>query len=223
MIDSSDIMSLVAFFKNNPNFHNWELATIAERSLPTIIKWKRRVRQHLGDKANEFLRDNSVPFERHRVPKHKIPSNLSPDVWDHKEWFYDQYVNNKFGILTIARMISRSHIIVMRRLKRFGIESREPNIITNSCCDPEWLHYHYDTKFDYINWCWGKRENPKNGGGKTWSINKCAKIAGVSHTTMLLWLVKHKLKIRDKREAGVVASNHARGRDIIKLYECGDA
>lgn len=218
-IDPTNIDSLIRFFKENPNFHNWELATIANRSIRTITKWKRKVRDHLGNAANEFLHNNKVPFKRYRNPKKKVATDLPDDVWDNKYWFHKQYVENGHGVFTIGRMIGRPHMIVLKRLKKYGIETREPPSPKNPCHDPEWLYHHYGTKEDYVQWCWRQEKHPRKGGGKTWSIGQCAKAAGVSHTTMNSWLVKHGMKIRDRIES-TVASKHA---SIAKLYDCGDS
>lgn len=128
------------------------------------------------------------PFESIKVPPNKINDRLpritDRNIWDNAAWFHEMYIVNRYGIYLISEMIDRDMFIVRRKLKRYGIKTRsieEAVRSKNKCCTYEWLEEHYIIL--------------------GYSILKCAEIADVNGYTIIAWLTKFGIKIRDKYEA----------------------
>lgn len=125
-----------------------------------------------------------------------------PAIWDNEEWFRHMYEEKKLGKRTIARIINRSKIIVMRRLHRYGIETRhEKHTSDHPCCSRDWLLKHYCNRFDYLEWCEENNEKPKDGYGMGMGISSCAKAADVNEYTIYNWLAKFGIYIREPLES----------------------
>lgn len=128
------------------------------------------------------------PFESIKVPPNKINDRLpritDRNIWDNAAWFHEMYIVNRYGIYLISEMIDRDIFIVRRKLKRYGIKTRsveEAVRSKNKCCTYEWLEEHYIIL--------------------GYSILKCAEIADVNGYTIIAWLTKFGIKVRDKYEA----------------------
>jgi len=168
MIDVSNKESLLNFFNKYNHLNNHDLAIIAGRSLTTIREWKRRCGLSVGKK----------PIAPYTVFKKKLPT--PPENWDCKEWFYDMYINKKYGVGIIAQSLQRSITLVKNRLKKYGIKLRtvaESKKSKNKYCNEIWLRKYYEEL--------------------GWSAKKCSEAAGVCITTIYDWLVLFKIKKRD--------------------------
>jgi len=172
-IDPSNENSLIDFFSKFKHLSNTELGVVAGRSPSTIRRWKRMCGLSSGNK----------PISEPQFTKKQI-NEVVPIDWDSKEWFSDQYINKKHGVLKIARILGRSRTLVLSRLDRYGIDTRSQKDSTkssNGCKTFAWLSKYYI-------------ENK-------WSIEQCAKSAGVVNETIKEWLIEFGMETRTTSEA----------------------
>jgi hypothetical protein len=150
---------------------------------------RRRKKEGIFSKGNGWGGNHEKrPFDSIKVPPNKINDRLpritDRKVWDNAEWFHEMYVVNRYGIYLISKMICRDMFIVRRKLKRYGIKTRSYDEVVcskNKCCTCEWLEENYVIL--------------------GYTIRKCAQMAAVNNYTIIAWLTKFGIKIRDKYEA----------------------
>lgn len=168
MIDPNNKESLLNFFNRYNHLKNHELAVLANRSTSTIREWKRKCGLSVGGKQ----------LYPRVIFKKLVPT--PPDNWDNKEWFYDMYVNKKYGTGILAQILGLARSTIWKKLRKYNIKLRS-NIDSkrskNKYCNEEWLRKYYE---EY-----------------GWSTGNCAEAAGVQSATIYDWLIRFKIKVRD--------------------------
>lgn len=188
-------LSIKKFFEDNKYYNKDELAKAARRSSVTINKWARKT---IREKQKQFAKRKT------QQQKQELPSITDQAIWDNRDWFYQKYIVEKYGIVAISRIIGRKQLIVNRRLKKYNIETRKENNKSPSpYCNEEWLMKHYATPADYMRWCKQNKKEIDPNGGTCLSIRACAKIANVGIYTIYNWLIRFNIPIRDRHEAYV--------------------
>ncbi len=175
-----NLHSLAKWFKNFSFLTDQDLARMAEMSVSTIRRWRRKTENKTVD---------------YRKPFKRCKSDLSSEVWNHRQWFDDAYNGDELSVRQIAKKIGRSIGFVQSKLKRYRVPLRPPeesNTSKNSCCSYEWLDKHYTKEL--------------------LTLAECADLAGVkSPRTILVWLAKFDIESRNPSEG-----QHAKWR----RYEC---
>ena len=185
--DLSSPDKILAWFQSNNGLTTYDLAMLANKSPSTIRNWKRRA--GLKMKPSPFKKGAS--HTRRKV----VEVIDNPDIWDNAEWFRQKYLVERHGTPTVARMINRSIVLVVKRLKRFNIKTRphkEAVRPKSEFCSVEWLTEHYIDK--------------------KWSLKKCAQAAGVVSYTIYNWLIHFRMNPRTPQEAMAGALNPFYGR-----------
>jgi hypothetical protein len=186
--DLSGFDKIKTWLELNKRMGTYELAMIAQKSPSTIRNWKRR--------AGQKLKESPFQNVKHVHKRRPIEVIDDPSVWDNAQWFKRKYVDEGYGTPTIARIINRSNVLVVNRLKnRYHIKTRthKEAVKSNSkLCNLEWLTEHYVIK--------------------RWSLKKCAQVAGVVPYTIYNWLIKFKLDPRSIHQAMAGNSNPFFGR-----------
>ncbi len=178
--------------KIDPYLTTIENAQLHGKSIKTITRW--RSAEELPNTGNGWGNHYpSRPFNRKtKKPKTQIEHFPDPKVWNTKEWFTEMYINKRFGIWLISKMIKRSYLATRLKLQKYKIPIRNHHEATKSqhpCCDFQWLEDNYVLQ--------------------KMSLKRCADIAGVSPYTIYTWLVYYKIEIRDKHDCKM-------GRKYIK-------
>jgi transposase len=140
---------------------------------------------------------NPSPFAsaKHINKPKDVETINDPAIWDNPEWFRRKYHEEGIGTPTIARIINRSIVLVVGRLRRYGISLRHHSEAVKSRsihCSREWLHEQY-----YV---------------KKQSLKECAGMAGVSPYTIYNWLVKFGMEPRTMHQAMAGEMNPFHGR-----------
>lgn len=213
MLNPNNINELKKFFEENPYLSTYELAMVAGKSPSTIRNWKRKCGLEL----------KQSPFPKGReYTRREVESIQDQGIWDTKNWFNQKYAIEGFGIPTIAKIIGKSVSLVAARLKKYDIPTRPHNEAvksSNQYCNEEWLHSHYATRDQYVDWCTRNAKPVSSDGGQALSLAKCAKIAGVVPYTIYNWLVHFKIPMRDINEAMAGEGNPFYGKkhsDVTK-------
>lgn len=202
------------FLDDNDYLTIYEIAIKLGKSPSTIRNWRRKT-----GLSKEY------PFkDRPKVRAQNLPKVNDQDVWDNGEWFEEYYTNKKYGIATIAKIISRSPRLVALRLGKYGIETRSHSQAvrsTNPCAEAEWLVFHYSTRDEYVAWAKSTGVKPDPEGGKCWSLKKCSEFAGVVPATIYNWLVRVnneglEINIRDLNESVAGVRNPFYGKKHSK-------
>lgn len=201
-VNPQDLTALSQFFKDYEGLTTGELAILCKRSSETIREWKHRLK--LGLRTNPFKR-NYASAKRTEVER-----VTDPLVWDNRDWFYNQYVVIGRGKALIGRVIKKTPAYVQDRLKYYKIERRKFEDAvrsTNPCCCEAWLYFNYATHKEYAEWCLENRLTPNPLGGRGLGLVECAKMAGVVPYTIVNWLTKFRLHIRDAWESQLNRKN----------------
>lgn len=158
-----------------------EIARLTGRSIKQVNEWRRKAGK--TSVCTWGTNQKKRPFIGTKPSKVVVPIVTDPIIWDNAEWFREQYETKQYGMPLIARMIQRKTCIVYNRLKKYGIPTRGLSSITskNPCCDYKWLDENYVIQ--------------------EFSLRKCAKLANVNPYTIINWLTKFGIHIRDKYEA----------------------
>jgi transposase len=112
--------------------------------------------------------------------KNERLSEIDEAVWNCKSWFDKAYNEDELTVRQIAKKIGRSLTGTQNKLKKFGIERRsheEAVKSNNKYCSEKWLNKHYHIE--------------------KLTILECADIAGVVPRTIMGWLVKFGIPIRE--------------------------
>tara|TARA_R100001244_G_scaffold25113_2_gene25370 strand:+ start:37791 stop:38489 length:699 start_codon:yes stop_codon:yes gene_type:complete len=210
IVDPEDPKSLANFFQEFRGLTTPELAIVANASTGLIRTWKKRC--GIAMKAD--------PFIKKKKPYTKVPR----EVWDNADWLREHYIDKGIGIRTLAKIMGyRGFASVCDHLKRHGIETRK--LVLDPCRSKDWLYYHYSTREEYLEWCESTNQKPDEHGGMGLTLEGCAEQAGVVPYTILNWLSKFRMRIRDKHESTSLNSkeNERKNRDrFFKLYRSGE-
>lgn len=160
---------------------------------------------HIATLSNKTINEVIALQNKYEACKNLI---LDESIWHNKEWFVKKYVEEKVGIISIAKMIGHSPSYVYSRLDEYGISSR-PNKSTEFPKDAKfkdelWLREHYCTREEYIEWCSIRSIIPEQGGGKGLTLKECADICGTSSALVSYWLKRHSIRIRNRSEDTVI-------------------
>ncbi len=207
-IDPSDIDALAAFLAKYSYYTTYELAQLVDRAPSTIRKWMKACNRKTS--KMQFVNSKKVS-----PPKKTIQIITDPEIWDTQEWFENAYYVEGHGIPTIAKIINRSVSLVVKRLERYGIQTRSYKESMNSknpYCSEKWLMENYASKEQYVEWCLLNNETAIGEHGKGLTLAECAALADVVPYTIYNWLVKFKIPIRDINEAMVGERNPFYGR-----------
>jgi len=203
IIDPSDLESLKAFFAEYDWMTISQQAILVGRSISTIRIWRRRCgilprsqRPHIGKYPPALTVNNILPKE----------------VWDNKEWLEGNY--KKHGTSYLGKLAGVSPATIHRRLKKYDIPIRKIGqyAIVHQCCNERWLYYHYSTKQEYSEWCKQNDLIPDSRGGMALNLRECAELAEVSIGTIVNWLTKFGIRMRNRSEAWSGAGNPMYGR-----------
>lgn len=203
MIDPTNLDELSRFFRVTEGLTQAQQAILADVSVQTIGNWRRKAGIH-GEQPENFIPSPATPGHY----------ELAND-WNNKEWFEEAY--ETFGMRKIAKMIGRDCTYVSKKLKRYGIKTKphhERVKSNNPCCSEEWLVYHYSFRHEYLKWCQENDVEPCEHGGQALTVSECAQMAGVVYQTIVNWLSKFKIKIRDSSEARRGRLNPNYGRKV---------
>lgn len=205
LIDPRDPESLKQFFEMTEGLTVYQQAAFANRSVRTIEKWKKK----LG------IQKNKRPFKDKKWKPRELKLKPPPKGHVTKEWLEEAYEHH--GYPTIAKFLGCSSGSVQSRLKRYGIKRKpyEERVRSqNEFCDEEWLYYHYASRKQYLKWCKKNKQEPCEHGGQSLSVKKCAELAGVVQATIVNWLTKFSIPIRDHRESSIGKLNPQAGRKL---------
>jgi len=202
MPNPRDNNSLRDFFSINKGLTNVELAVLADRSVDTIVIWKRRC----GVIVNGYVK-----------PVKPLPTPVVG--WDNKAFFEEHYVQKGMGLTAIAALIGHPNDWdkVARRLKRHGIRRRthEESVYSkNPCCEEGWLQYYYSRRKDYLKWCESNGFESDDDGGCGYTLHQCAGLAGVSHQTIANWLALFQIRTRGLAESNIYNTRKATLKEI---------
>lgn len=178
-----DIRALKAFFEENKFLTNMELAQKAGVSTKTIQIWKRKCGiklEHRGWGSN--LKER--PFKGVYMKPRPLPEEpVTDDSWRKKEWLEDRYLKKGYSITQISKLVNRHRAVVWHKLVKYGIPLKSHEDVAkseNRCQSRKWLEDHYEIL------------------GMT--LTECAELAGVNIYTIMNWLVKFAIPIRDTYE-----------------------
>lgn len=190
MIDPTNPDELDRFFRVTEGLTHAQQATLANVSVQTIGNWRRKAGIH-GDRPGNFIPSPAKPGE------YELATN-----WNNKQWFQEAY--ETFGVRKIGRMIGRDSLYVISKLRQYKIPRKyrhERVGSRNPFCNEEWLVYHYCLRDEYLKWCEENNVDPCDYGGQGLPVKECAQMAGVVYQTIVNWLTKFKIRIRDRSEA----------------------
>jgi DNA-binding transcriptional MerR regulator len=194
-----------AFLIKHQYLTNMEIGQMVGVSVKTIQRWRKKFNlpKKIDNKWGGTHDKRPVCFKQRPYTSYKIPVEIIKDrkKWDNREFFYEMYVVRGYGTVLIGRMIQRDRFVVRTKLKQYGIQTRsrvEAMHPKNPYCNRKWLEENYEIQ------------------DKT--IGECAKIAGVNHYTILNWLVRFGIPIRDKHECSMGERNRYYGKRIPCLH-----
>jgi hypothetical protein len=165
-VDRTNPDSLRGWFREHTYLTANDMCLIAQVSLKTLQRWRRIVGQ-LGPKRS--------PPRRRGQPRRPLPT--APPDWRAGTWLEDQYQH--YSVREIARAIARSYTFTRRLLQRRGVvfrSAREAIRSKHRCCNWAWLDQHYMVA--------------------GLSLTQCARLAGVSSSTMTSWLLQFGFRVR---------------------------
>jgi len=172
IVDFKDQTSVKQFLTKYNKLSETKLAQIAGVSRGTIQYWKRKF---------GMTNQNNIPEHLpKKAPSVTKPLAPAPSDWDCKEWLEEMYITNGYGTRIIGKLVGKHPNIVYKKLKKYGITTRsikEATVSKNKYCDYTWLYKHYIEM--------------------RWSLAKCAEYADVSPSTIINWLVRFKIPVRD--------------------------
>lgn len=108
-----------------------------------------------------------------------------------KDWLYDNYINKKLTSVEIAEKCSCDISTVCNWLRRYNISTRPSYMAGNSCNS-----YRAYVDRDWLEWAYSNQKL---------SMAEIGKICGAGTTTIMEWLRKHNIVIRNHTEATLIA------------------
>jgi predicted HTH domain antitoxin len=193
-IDSSNNDELLKFFNSHSSYKTSEISMKYDISVATLRVWMRKCGYKPPETPDTMVLKKIGGFYRRKNAK-----KLDKKVWNNKEWFEHAYNVDRFGLPTISKITGLNINTVLKRLKRYGIATRnlkECNKSQNKYCNREWCFRKY-----VIEEC---------------SLGEMAKIAGTSPHTIQNWLSAFKIQVRDRNSSLQVALRK-RHRTLRKL------
>lgn len=191
-VDSDE--SLRTWFEEYPELTNSEHCQITGKSLATITRYKNRAGvspvyiMELEDGCHVTTKKPNKSAVKRREVQIKVPKD-----WEtNRDWLESQYPK-KVGLLALAQAIGCSKAKLYRIMADLGIRisSHKRSVKSNNkCCTREWVAEHYVMK--------------------RWSLDKCAKKAGVTKTTISQWLTAFGIESRSMYEMNLC---HPSGSD----------
>ena len=213
MVDSSDRNSLIEFFTEFRGLTAPELAIVANVGTDSIREWRRKC----------GIKPQADPFINSHTKQKKLYKEVPREIWDNADWLREHYIDKGIGIRTLAKMMGyRGFRSVCIHLERHGVKIRK--VVHDHCRSADWLYYHYSVRKDYLKWCIKTCQEPDEYGGLGMSLVACAEAAGVVPYTILNWLSRFKIRMRDVEESHSlsVAVSGRRIRDnFFRLYREG--
>jgi len=198
-----DIPFLKEWLKQYKELTNMELAQMAGVSVKTIQRWKHKCGIKLTNRGWGCKTDRPEAFKNAYMLKRNEIKKVPKSVWNNKEWLEENYKH--YGLKTLSRITGHNKGGLYERMKRLGIKIRtvsEANHSTNKCCTKEWLEENYEIM------------------GLT--LTECAKKANVNIYTIMNWLVKFGMPIRDTYECqyGELSKNYGK-KKVSKINDTG--
>ncbi len=179
MIRPKNVDEKKQFFEDYKDYTVYEISLKTKIPVHIIRQWRIDADIKSDTEQAPFLRAH-----RKRKSVNIVKVN-SQDVWDNEAWFREAY--SKYGIKTIARIISRTIRTVEKRFKRYGIKTKslEESVKSkNQYNNREWLvKSYFDDKL---------------------GIRKMASIAGVSVYTIYDWLINNDIYPRTRNCASAM-------------------
>jgi hypothetical protein len=139
-----------------------------------------------------------LPAAPRRCPSYRRPARPAPAPpadWRAGTWLAEQYPSH--SIREIARAIGRSYTATRRQLRRRGVAFPTPREAVRSrhpCCTRAWLFDHYMVR--------------------GLSVTRCARLAGVSRSTLTGWLLSFQFGVRCNTEQQLVNYEVRTGRPL---------
>ena len=186
-LDLSSLDKIKVWLEENKDLSTYDLVLLSKKSPSTIRNWRRRFGLNLGK--------SPFPNTNQEYKRVEVEVINDPKIWDNREWFKKKYIDEELGTPTIARIVNRSVICVVGRLKKYNIlmRSHKDSVKSKSpYCNYNWLNENYNIK--------------KLG------LRKCSQIADVSSYTIYNWLVKFGFEPRSPHQAMAGSMNPFHGR-----------
>lgn len=195
-----------AFLVKHQFLTNMEIGQMVGVSVKTVQRWRKKfdLPKKIGYRWGGAHDERPACFKQRPYTSYKTPVDIIEDKkkWDNKEFFHEMYIVKGYGMVLIGRMIQKDVFIVKQKLKKYGIKIRsyaESMHSKNRCCNRKWLEENYEIQ------------------GKT--IVECAKMAGVNEYTIMNWLVKFGIPIRDQYECIAGELNKNYGKRVPQLHD----
>ena len=186
-VDTSDAIQLRKWFEDYPELMFQEHCLIMGMSEATVTRYKHKagVNPVYVVELDDGCHVNQ-PRKPIAKPKTKKINITAPEDWDTREWLEEQYVRNKIGAPTLAKIIGCSKYKVQIALARVGIIQRKLGAALatdNPCCTKAWVVEHYIDK--------------------KMTLRECAELAGVGHSTFRQWMTKFNMSTRSIYDANL--------------------
>jgi transposase len=169
-VDRHDPASLRTWFEAHPYLSPNDLARIADVSLRTVRRWKEAAGLPPAPRKRPVTRSPRAPV-----------TPAVPAISRDRSRLAELYPGH--SIRQIARAVGRSYTAVRRALKRRGVAFLPAGQASRSGHPSRtlaWLFQHY--------------------AARGLSLTRCARLAGVSRSTMSGWLLAHRLRVRSNAE-----------------------
>ena len=124
--------------------------------------------------------------------KNQGPFELPPE-WRTFEWLQENL--KRYGVLSVLRASGLCKQRFYEIVRKAGIPPQKGSTSKNPCCTKAWCHRHY-VELGY-------------------SLNDCAKLAGITHARFADWLVKFMIPIRSTTEQATSKVNLSLGFRIL--------
>ncbi|MBY0514616.1 MAG: hypothetical protein K2P78_11970 [Gemmataceae bacterium] len=134
--------------------------------------------------VGRWKRAAGLPAAARTRPAYRRPPPsplVAPAGWNDGCWLAEQYPAH--SIRAIARAVGRSYTWTRRRLLRLGVRfptQREAVRSRHPCCTLAWVFDHYVVE--------------------SLSVTRCARLARVSRSTLISWLLAFRLRVRTNTE-----------------------
>ena len=140
--------------------------------LASILKFSPGHIRRLKRRAGVGKGPSPELLKRLQVPKRIVLDDIAP-FEDTPEWW--QIHAKKYGLVKLMRASGLGKTATRRRMAKYAPAKRIGKI-SHECCNYDWLHKYYIQK--------------------KWSTAKCAELAGVTHETIVSWLIIHGIGLR---------------------------
>jgi transposase-like protein len=165
-VDIKDQESVQKWFADHPYIDKSDLAIIAQRSLI----WVNKLYKLAGYKPKKIK--PSILYKPHAPVLPEAPEN-----WKDREWLQDAL--KKYSLNSIGKAVGVHHTTVRSTAIKLGLDKptfRESTKSRNPCCTKAWCYEYYVVK--------------------KYSMEKCAKLAGIARPTFAKWLMRFEIPTR---------------------------